>query len=108
MATRGSRGAQQRARTDAERARLYAARKGWNDKVALRRRRDTIIAVVAGSVIVIGAVVSQSVHAQVTAPAPAPSPTAPATEPVTPTPTAPESTPTAPPASPTPTQTPSK
>ncbi|WP_298864915.1 hypothetical protein [uncultured Microbacterium sp.] len=99
MATRGSRGAQQRARTDAERARLYAARRDWNDGLVARRRRDTVIAVVAGGLIVIGAGVSQAVHAQVSAPAPKPSPTAtePAPEPLL-TPPADES--------PAPTQTP--
>lgn len=74
MAVRGSRGAQQRAKTEAERARLYAARTAWNRKIVDRRRRDTIIAAVGGSLIVIGAIVSQSLHAQVTAPAPTPSP----------------------------------
>jgi hypothetical protein len=92
MAVRGTRGAQ-RTRTDAERARLYAARRQWNEKQGSRRRRDTLVAVIAGGLIVIGAVVSQTVHAQVTAPAP--------------TPTAPAPTPTAPAESPTPSSAPS-
>ncbi|MDT0157216.1 hypothetical protein Q9R19_06210 [Microbacterium sp. ARD32] len=101
MATRGSRGAQQRARKDAERARLYAARTGWNDRMLARRRRDTVIASIACGLIVIGAVVSQTVHAQVTAPAPTPS--APSDAPSAPAPTplfTPDATP-----SPQPTQT---
>ena len=90
MAVRGTRGAQ-RTRTDAERARLYAARRQWNEKQGSRRRRDTLVAVIAGGLIVIGAVVSQTVHAQVTAPAP--TPTAPAESP---TPSSAPSTPAAP------------
>ncbi|MFC7789764.1 hypothetical protein ACU045_12390 [Microbacterium sp. MAHUQ-60] len=87
MAVRGSRGAQ-RTRTDAERARLYAARRQWHEKQGARRRRDTVLAVLAGGLIVIGAVISQTLHAQVTAPDPTPSapvqtPTAPAPTPTT-------------------------
>jgi len=103
MAGRGSRGAQQRAKTEAERARLYAARASWNEKFTARRRRDTIIAVVVGSIIVIGAVVSQSLYAQVNAPQPTPSPSITPTETAVPgdeTPAPSES-----PASPAPTQT---
>lgn len=84
MAVRGSRGAQQRARTEAERARLYAARSGWHEKQLGRRRRDNWIAAVVGGLIVIGAIVSQTVLGQATAPAPTPSPTsseAPSTSP---------------------------
>lgn len=98
MAVRGSRGAQ-RTRTDAERARLYAARKQWHEKQETRRRRDTVVAVIAGGLIVIGAVVSQTLHAQTAATAPAPSDS----------PSAPVSTPTLTPPvvdSPSPTQTP--
>ncbi|MDQ0612808.1 hypothetical protein QF046_000449 [Microbacterium sp. W4I4] len=93
MAVRGTRGAQ-RTRTDAERARLYAARRQWNEKQGSRRRRDTVIAVIAGGLIVIGAVVSQTLHAQVTAPAPSPTPSAPVeTTTSSPVPTTPASTP---------------
>jgi|GEM_PF-3109322 len=91
MAVRGSRGAQ-RTRTDAERARLYAARRQWNEKQGRRRRRDTVIAVIVGGLIVVAAVISQTVHAQVTAPALTPS--APIETPTTPSPTTPASTPT--------------
>lgn len=82
MAARGSRGSQQ-TRDQAERARLYAARTAWHEKLQRRRLRDTVLACVIGGLIVVGAVVSQTVHAQVTAPAPTPShaPTAPATTP---------------------------
>ncbi|WP_193598925.1 hypothetical protein [Microbacterium sp. YJN-G] len=103
MAVRGSRGAQ-RTRTDAERARLYAARTAWNRKEKTRRRRDTVIAAVAGSLIVIGAVVSQTVHAQVTAPEPAPSAPAPSPSEPAPTPLVTPTTGESP--SPSPTQTP--
>ncbi|MFD5225500.1 hypothetical protein ACFWHT_07745 [Microbacterium sp. NPDC058342] len=103
MAVRGSRGAQ-RARTDAERARLYAARTAWHDQVKRRRRRDTVIAVLAGGVIVVCAVVSQTVHAQVTAPEPTPS--APSESPTAPEPTPLISTPTGQSPTPAPTQTP--
>jgi hypothetical protein len=104
MAVRGTRGAQ-RTRTDAERARLYAARRQWNEKQGSRRRRDTVIAVIAGGLIVIGTVVSQTIHAQVTAPAPtpSPSPSAPVETPTTPSPA-----PTTPATTPQPTQTPSE
>lgn len=80
MAARGSRDAK-RTRTDAERARLYAARTSWHEGQLRRRRRDTLVAVLVGGLIVIGAIVSQVVHAQVTAPAPLPSPTSTQTPP---------------------------
>ncbi|MGB3733057.1 hypothetical protein [Microbacterium sp.] len=72
MAARTSRGSQ-RSRGDAERARLYAARTAWHQKLQRRRVRDTVLACIIGGLIVVGAVVSQTVHAQVTAPAPTPS-----------------------------------
>ncbi|BDZ38245.1 hypothetical protein [Microbacterium suwonense] len=74
MAARGSRDAQ-RARTEAERARLYAARTTWHANQKRRRVRDTVIAVVVGGLIVVGAIVSQTVHAQVSAPSSAPAQT---------------------------------
>ncbi|MFJ4174428.1 hypothetical protein [Microbacterium sp. NPDC089696] len=73
MAARGSKGAQ-RSRTEAERARLHVARREWHDRQIRRRVRDNAIAVIAGIVIVGGAVASQVVHAQVTAPEPEPTP----------------------------------
>ncbi len=72
MAARTSRGSQ-RSRSEAERARLYAARTAWHQKLQRRRMRDTVLACIVGGLIVVGAVVSQTVHAQVTAPAPTPS-----------------------------------
>ena len=74
MAARGSRDGR-RTRTDAERARLYAARTSWHEGQVRRRRRDTIIAVLVGGVIVAGTIVSQVIFAQVNAPVPAPTPT---------------------------------
>lgn len=72
MAARGSKKAQ--TRTEAERARLHTARTRWHQDQIRRRTRDNIIAVTVGSLIVVGAIVSQVVHAQVTAPEPTPSP----------------------------------
>lgn len=74
MAVRGSRGAQQRARAEAERARLYAARSAWHRKQLGRRRRDNWIAAVAGGLIVIGAVASQTALGLATTPASSPTP----------------------------------
>ncbi|MCT2222645.1 hypothetical protein [Microbacterium paraoxydans] len=94
MAARGSKKAQ--TRTEAERARLHTARTRWHQDQIRRRTRDNIIAVTVGSLIVVGAIVSQVVHAQVTAPEPTPSPsssTAPSPAPSdtpSPAPTAPE------------------
>lgn len=72
MSARGSRDS--RRRTEAERARIHAARAAWHSRTIGRRRRDTVIATVAGSLIVISAMVSQIVHAQVTLPEPTPTP----------------------------------
>ena len=55
-------------RSEAERARLYAARTEWHERGIRRRARDNTVAIIAGAVLVIGAVVSQVAHAQVTAP----------------------------------------
>lgn len=74
MAGRGSKGAQ-RTRTEAERARLHAARGAWHEGRIRRRVRDNVIAGVAGGLLVAAAIGSQFVHAQVTAPAPTPTPT---------------------------------
>lgn len=73
MAARGSKSAQQR--TEAERARLHAARRQWHDGRIRRRRRDNAIASIVGAVIVLAAIGSQVVHAQVAPPAPDPTPT---------------------------------
>ncbi|MBN7792563.1 hypothetical protein [Microbacterium esteraromaticum] len=90
MAARGSRGAQQRARTEAERARLYAARTAWHEKLLRRKHRDNLIAVSAGTLIVAGAIVSQTLLGMSATPAPADPGTTPspaATTPASPTPT---------------------
>ena len=80
---------EQRTRLEQERIRLHSARRAWHDSVVRRRVRDNTIAIVVGSVIVVAAILSQVVHARVTAPAPKPSPT------VTSTPSvSPEATPT--------------
>jgi hypothetical protein len=70
----------QRERAEAERARLYAARKRWHESLISRRTRDNTIAGVAGGLLIVAALVSQSVHAVTNAPEPAP------TETSTPTP----------------------
>lgn len=80
MAARGSKNAQ--SRTSAERARLYAARTQWHEGQIRRRVRDNTIAAIVGSLIVVAAIGSQVVHAQVTAPEPEPTPT-PSVEPST-------------------------
>ena len=72
MAARGSKKAQ--ARTEAERARLHTARTRWHQDQIRRRTRDNAIAITVGALIVVGAIVSQVVHAQVTAPEPTPTP----------------------------------
>ena len=84
MAARGSKNAQ--ARTSAERARLHTARTQWQEGQIRRRVRDNAIAAIVGGLIVVAAIGSQVVHAQVTAPEPEPTPT-PSIEP-TPAPTA--------------------
>lgn len=73
MAARGSRNNQQ-ARTQAERARLHTARTIWHQGQIRRRTRDNVIAAVVGALIVIAAIGSQVVHAQVTTPEPTPTP----------------------------------
>lgn len=73
MAARGSKNAQQRAQ--AERARLHAARSDWHQGQIRRRIRDNTIAGVVGGLLVVGAIASQVVHAQVAAPEPTPTPT---------------------------------
>lgn len=72
MAARGSKKAQ--TRTEAERARLHTARTRWHQDQIRRRTRDNAIAITVGALIVVGAIVSQVVHAQVTAPEPTPTP----------------------------------
>ncbi|AKV85613.1 hypothetical protein BMW26_08725 [Microbacterium sp. 1.5R] len=97
MAGRGK--STQQSRTEVERARLHTARKTWHEGQIRRRTRDNTIAVVAGVLIVAGAVVSQVVHAQVNPPAPSPSPTVEPTEAPVPTdPATPEPAPTEAPA----------
>ncbi|QMU98187.1 hypothetical protein FVO59_14065 [Microbacterium esteraromaticum] len=96
MAARGSR-TPRRTRTEAERARLYAARTAWNAKTIRRRRRDTIVATVVGALVVVGAFVSQAVHAQVTLPEPTPAETSTPVQTPSPSPStssAPDATPT--------------
>lgn len=73
MAGRGSKDDQRR-RTEAERARRYAAHSEWHDREIRRRVRDNTVAGIAGGILVLAAFGSQVVHAQVTAPAPAESP----------------------------------
>lgn len=83
MAARGSKKAQ--ARTEAERARLHTARTRWHEDQIRRRRRDNTVAGIVGGLIVVAAIGSQVVHAQVTAPEPTPTPTVAPSESPTPT-----------------------
>ncbi|GGM50777.1 hypothetical protein [Microbacterium saperdae] len=73
MAARGSKSAQER--TQAERARLHAARSDWHQGQIRRRIRDNTIAGIVGGLLVVAAIASQVVHAQVTVPEPSPTPT---------------------------------
>ena len=61
-------------RAEQERARRYAARTAWHEGQIRRRVRDNTIVGIAGGLIVVGAMVSQFAHAQVTAPEPTPIP----------------------------------
>ena len=74
MPGRGSKNAQ-RTKAATERARLYAARTSWHEGQISRRVRDNTVAGIVGGLIIVGAVVSQSVHAAVTAPEPEPTET---------------------------------
>ena len=74
MARRGQNDSQ-RSRIESERARLYAARTAWHKRQITRRIRDNTVAGVVGGLLVVGGVVSQSVHAAVTAPEPEPTET---------------------------------
>lgn len=75
MVARGSRSTRQE-RTEAERrTRLHTARTIWHQGQIRRRTRDNTIAAIVGSLIVLAAIGSQVVHAQVTAPEPTPTPT---------------------------------
>jgi hypothetical protein len=82
MAARGSRSTRhERAQAD-RRTRLHTARTIWHQGQIRRRTRDNAIAAIVGSLIVVAAIGSQVVHAQVTAPEPTPSPS-PTVEPST-------------------------
>jgi hypothetical protein len=73
----------QSARTEKERARLHAARTAWHEGRIRRRVRDNALVGIVGGLLIVGAMASQAVHAQVTAPEPVETTTP------TPTPTAP-------------------
>lgn len=60
-----------RSRTEQERARVYAARTAWHAGQIRRRVRDNTIAGIVTGLLIAGAIASQAVHAQVTAPEPA-------------------------------------
>jgi hypothetical protein len=84
-----------------ERARLYQARLQFHEQQAGRRRRDNLIAGIAGGVLVLGLIGAQTAYYVAGPGAPAPSPAS------TSTPTAPATDPTPTPASTTPEPTPS-
>lgn len=74
MAARATKNSQ-RSRAASERVRLYAARTSWHEGQISRRIRDNTIAGIIGGLIIVGAIVSQSVHAAVIAPEPEPTET---------------------------------
>ena len=73
------------ARAARERARLYEARKGFHEEQVHRRRRDNLIAGIAGGALILGLIAVQTAYfvAGPGAPEPAPTPTSstPAPEP---------------------------
>ncbi|WDM43247.1 hypothetical protein KV395_08280 [Microbacterium luteolum] len=75
MAARGSRSTRQERVQAERRTRLHTARTIWHQGQIRRRTRDNAIAAIVGALIVVAAIGSQVVHAQVTAPEPTPSPT---------------------------------
>jgi len=84
MATGAGKG---RTRAENERARLYQARQRFHETLGARRRRDNLIAGIAGGLLIVAIIGGQIAYYTVgpgtPAPAPSPSPTATAT----PTPT---------------------
>lgn len=92
MATRGK---DRQTREQRERARAYQARVELHERQGRRRTRDNVIALVAGLLVILGAVGAQTAYfvAGPGAPEPAPSPSVPATEaPTNPAPDATETT----------------
>ncbi len=87
-------------RVDRERARLYQERAQFHESLGARRRRDNLIAGVAGGLLIVGIFAAQAVYFTAGPGAPAPSPS------VTPTTPAPTSSPSDPSPSATPTPTP--
>lgn len=89
-------------RESRERARLYQARQEFHDGQARRRRRDNLIAGVAGGILILGILGAQAAYFMVgpgsPEPAPAMSPTPTSTPSPTPTPSV-ENTPTPTPSS---------
>lgn len=75
MAARGSRSTRQERVQAERRTRLHTARTIWHQGQIRRRTRDNVVAAIVGSLIVIAAIGSQVVHAQVTTPEPTPTPT---------------------------------
>lgn len=69
------------ARAARERARTYQARREFHDGISRRRTRDNLIAGIAGGLLIVGLVVSQTVYFTSGPGAPEPAPTS------TPTPT---------------------
>jgi hypothetical protein len=89
-------------RESRERARVYQARQQFHDDQARRRRRDNVIAGIAGGVLILGILGAQAAYFMVgpgaPEPAPASTPTPTSTPSPTPTPTV-ETTPTPAPSS---------
>ncbi|MEI3848308.1 MULTISPECIES: dioxygenase [unclassified Microbacterium] len=81
------------ARAEKERSRLYQARRQFHEDQARRRRRDNLIAGIAGGVLVLGLIAAQTVYFVAGPGAPAPSPTSVTTPTPSPTEPTPSSTP---------------
>ena len=95
MATGGK---DRQTREQRERARVYQARQELHRRTGARRRRDNLLALVVGAVVILGAVGAQTLYFTVGPGAPEPA----VTDTPTPTPAPPASDPPAPDASETP------
>ncbi|WP_437127392.1 dioxygenase [Microbacterium algihabitans] len=79
-----TRGKDRQTREQRERARTYQARLELHERQGRRRRRDNLLAVVVGLVVIAGAIGVQTAYFVAGPGAPAPSPSAPATPASTP------------------------
>ncbi|MEV8369249.1 dioxygenase [Microbacterium sp. NPDC064584] len=73
MATGGK---QRDTRAERERARVYQARQSFHDSLARRRRRDDLIAGIAGGALIVAILIGQTLYFTAGPGAPSPAPTA--------------------------------